>query len=99
MNIKLKYSISIFILIIIFIVTEYLLMPYAQKSVNGHTGGNDFFSILFNLIALIIFIRLTISLYKKVKSLEIIILMVHFITFIYLGYKFYNLVCYGCSQG
>jgi hypothetical protein len=99
MNIKLKYSISIFILIIIFIVTEYLLMPYAQKSVNSHTGGSDFFSILFNLIALIIFIRLTISLYKKVKSLEIIILMVYFITFIYLGYEFYNLACYGCSQG
>ncbi len=96
---KLKYSISIFILIIIFIVTECLLTPYAQKSVNSHTGESDFFSILFNLIALIILIRLTISLYKKEKSLEIIILIVYFITFIYLGYKFYNLVCYGCAQG
>ncbi|GEC79840.1 hypothetical protein FAQ01_27100 [Flavobacterium aquatile] len=99
MNVKLKYFISIFSLIIIFIATEYLLVPYAQKSVNSHTGGSDFFSILFNLIALIIFIRLIVRLYKKVKSSEIIIIIAYFITFIYLGYKFYNLVCYGCSQG
>lgn len=99
MNTKIKFTISVVALFIMFFATKYFLIPYAQKSVNSHTGGSDFFSILFNLIALILFIRLIIQFFKKASYLNILISLFYILTFVYLGYEFYNLFCYGCSQG
>lgn len=96
---KFKYLLQLFLLLIIILLVTFLLIPIAQKSVNSHTGGNDFFSIVFNIIGLFFIAKLIYQIFKKKNFIVIIITLLYAITFIILGLKFYNLVCFGCSQG
>lgn len=62
---KYKYLLQLFLLLIIILLVTFLLIPFAQKSVNSHTGGNDFFSIIFNIIALFFIAKLIYQIFKK----------------------------------
>lgn len=76
----------------------FLLMPYIQKSVNSHTGGSDFFNIVFNLITLAIIVVIISKLINKTlipkQYLFFILLIISFVSW---GYVFYNIDCQLCK--
>ncbi len=98
MKIPIKIIFFTISLIILNCIVSFLLLPYLQFETNKHSGIADYFVLIFVAvsIALLVYILFKIST-KAIRPIEIFILGLFFVTFIYWGIKFIQLECYNCS--
>lgn len=96
----LKYKLSIFTLLAVNAFCYFILMPYIQKSVNSHTGGSDFFSIVFNMVTLgIIVVLISKTVNKTIVPEQYLFFTLLIISFVSWGVIFYNIECELCKLG
>lgn len=60
-----KYILQLFCLLLFIVFTIYFLLPFAQKSADSHSVTNDFLTILFFVLSILIFVLLIYKISKK----------------------------------
>jgi hypothetical protein len=92
-----KYYLAI--LVGINLLINYIVLPYAQGTANGHMDAGPAFSFILLLISLIILI---VSFRKYLKTKSIRALLISFLLIVnlmYWSYQLATLECFGCLTG
>ncbi len=85
------------LLVAINLLIYFFLLPYTQRTVNGHMDAGPAFSLILYVLSISILI-LSIKKYLKDKNLKIItISFLLIISLIYWGIKLSSLECSGCA--
>lgn len=96
---KRRYKLLSIILIIIIsnLLIYFLFLPYLQKMTNSHIGDNVLWSVFSFIFSALLISKGIYYLIKKNDYITFSLFIMFATTLIYWGYRFYSLLCLGCS--